>query len=156
MSGILVIQLSTEPCPKEERISFGALSEDELYNMRTDYDNEPRDLEEVKRWVQDEFGPFATVDTERRTVTFHDRRTVRRAWKRALGDCLRRFRRELRKGSTSMAEYHLRRGVVEPFDFRNLLYYDGYCHNASTLVAEYLGGGLPHTMYIGSVLEGHC
>ena len=156
MSGLLVLQLSTEPCREEDLISFDALSEDELYNMRTDYDNEPRSLEEVKRWVQDEFGPFASVDAEKRTVTFHDRKTVRRAWKRALLGCLRRFLREIRKGKTVMGEYHLRRGVAEPFDFRNLLYYDGYCHNASTLVAEYLEGAMPRTLFIGSVLEGHC
>ena len=139
MSFLYVIQIKNEPVEEDNLISEDSLYEDELVSLK----------------MSGELSLIASLDTEKRTITFKDDEKLKQKLTRSVDDAVEKFRKTMDLGMYSSAEYHLRKSISEVCGIEDLFYYDGYAHSASQLIAARLSGGLPETVHVGAVIACH-
>lgn len=155
MSFLYVIQIQNEPVEEDNLIREDSLYEDELVSLKTDYVDGKRSLSEVSGCLSSELSPIASLDTEKRTITFKDDEKLEQKLTKSVDDAMEKFRKTMDLGMYNSAEYHLRKSISEVCGIEDLFYYDGYAHSASQLIADRLSGGLPETVHVGAVIACH-
>ncbi len=154
MSSFKIIQLSGKPIPEEEHISGSDIYDDELFNMESDYGGDKLEYGEVIDDIAEDLKEVADIDKEKRTLTFKDKETVKAILRDHVRCCCDRFMERTEEGRWSTAETNLRHEIVEPCGIRHH-FHTGYCQKASTVLADYIAGFNPQTMYIGGILYAH-
>lgn len=149
-----IIQLCPSRPGKDKRLSIGNICEDPLFLQEADYGGEEKILSDVIKTIQDELRPFATVNVRKKTVRFRSRPAVEKKYMKAVNATLREFRQNIKDRRYSTAESHLRNKITEPHGIDDLFYTE-YCCKFSTVIADYLAGYLPQTLYFGAVLDAH-
>ena len=155
MSHFNIIQLCKTRPSKDEHISISNICEDPLFLAESDYGGDEKDLMKVIGTIRDELRPFASVNVRNKTVRFRNRDAVEKKYIKTMNAAMREFRGNMKEKRFSTAEYHLRRDVTEPAGIDDLFYTDYLC-KFSTVIADYLAGYLPQTLYFGAVLDAHC
>lgn len=150
-----VIQISENPVHKDDRIDMWDIAEDPLFLDESDYGGDEKKYSDVIESIKRELEPFCVVNKKKRTITFRPKKTVEREWLQAIDDTLTQFKENIRNKAYSTAEYQLRSHIREPHGVDDL-FYNRYCRKFSSVIADYLAGYLPKTLYIGAILDAHC
>ena len=161
MSYINVIQISEEPV-MDSLMEEENLYEDPVIMERSDYVSGTVQFDErLGRELQDELKDIATVDIEKRTITFLPKKTIRGKCIDWLKKTAMKYARELksaRKGSMSSCHHHLRRRVDDFFGisalFRGTEYYP-YVRTSGQVIDSFLAGEISKKQYIGAVIRIH-
>ncbi len=154
MSSYKIIQLSDKPVSEEEHITGRDIYEDALFLMESDWGGDTLEYGEAIDDIAEDLKKVADIDKEKRTLTFKDKETVKTVLREHVRRCCERFMEETEKERWSIAEYNLRSEITEPCGIDDLLHI-GYCQKASTILADYIAGYHPQTMYIGGILYAH-
>lgn len=148
-----IIQLCATKPQKEELISESNIYEDPLFLQECEYGGDKKKVDnELLDVIKKELQPFATVNKKEKTIKFYDRKTVEEKYRETINDAVKEFNKDFDEGRYSTGELHLRQNVTELCHIDDL-FYVYYCCKFSSIVADYLAGHLPQTLYIGSILD---
>ena len=154
MSSYRIIQLSSDPIKEEDHITDCNICEDALFLMESDWGGDTLEYEDEIDDIASSFEEVADIDKDARTITFKDKDTIKEILREHVRKCCERFMKDTAEGRWTTAEYSLRSEITEPCGIDNLLHI-GYCQKASTVLADYIAGYHPQTMYIGGILYAH-
>lgn len=157
MSSIRIIQLSREKLEKGDGITINDIYEDPLFLDESDYGGELQTKENyVKslKLLQNDIRPFARVNLRTRTIHMKAPEIVKRNYLRYVNGTMKEFKKEFSEGKYCNAEYTLRSRMRELTS--SDLFHVGYCVKLSQVIADYLSGYLPATLYVGNILDAHC
>ena len=152
-----IIQISEQRVPKGDRIDYYDVGEDPMFLAETDYGGDERtgeDRRDALECIQNQIKEFANVDVKTATITFKEKKIVKRAWVRHINKAVKTFKESLSDGVAATAEYKLRTNIAELAS--GDLWYYRYCTKFADIVADYLAGYLPKTLHIGAILDAHC
>lgn len=157
MSHIAIIQLSTEKIDKDNYIDETDIYQDPLVEINTDYYgdklSETEKREHLTYVLKSALKGYAKINMKKRTITFHKKETVKKKWLKDVNSTFKQFKKDIEKGRYSQAEYELRTKITELGN--DDLFYIDYCRRFSTIIADYISGYLPETLYIGQMLDAH-
>ena len=156
MSHFKLIQLSKEPVKK----SLGNyMVEEDLYNEPLlELNSDGWEVDGSKYALEAAcymLGKIGSCDMKKKTFTFMPKDELKKKYMESMEETFKNWREKMARKEYSDGEYQLRTYVREACGVDSLLYYEGYCHSASTLIADYLSGSLPDTMYIGTIVDCH-
>lgn len=156
MSSFKIIQLSEEPVNEENgnKITEFDVNDDPLLNMNSDgWDeaDEPDVIDDV-RSILSELGK---VNKMKKTFKFFKKNNIKEKYIQSMESVFENWRKKMANGEITMAEFQLRTYVREACYVDALFYYHGYLHSASQLIADYIAGYLPETLYIGTIFSCH-
>lgn len=157
MSHFNVIQICNEKPSKDFYISYDDISEDHVFLNETDYGGDSLSKEEranALMKIKDQLRPYARVNRHTEAITFKDKELVKKRYLRSVKKSFKEFEKDLNEGHHCLAEYRLRQQVEELSS--DDMFYTGYCRKFASILADYLAGYIPQTVYIGAILEAHC
>lgn len=154
MGSYRIIQLSSSPIKEEDHITDCDICEDALFLMESDWGGDTLEYDEAIDDIAEDLKEVADIDKEKRTLTFKDKETVKAILRDHVRRCCDRFMKGTEEGRWSTSEWELRREITEPCGIDHH-FHIGYCQKASTVLADYIAGYNPQTMYIGGILYAH-
>lgn len=158
MSYINVIQISEEPV-MDSLMEAENLYEDPAILERSDYIEETVEFDErLGRELQKELKDIATVDIEKRTITFLPKKTLRPKCIAWIQKTAKKYAQELKSVHRDVSHFHLRRRVDGFFGisalFRGTENYP-YVRTSGQVIDSYLSGEISKKQYIGAVIRIH-
>ena len=156
MSHFKLIQLSKKPVKKSlgNYMVEEDLYEDPLLELKSDgwEVDKSKDALEAACYM---LGKIGRCDMKKKTFTFMSKEELKKKYMESIEETFENWKQTMAKNLYSLGEYLLRTCVQEACDVNSLLYYENYCHSASSLITDYLSGYLPDTMYIGTIVDCH-
>ena len=161
MSHLNIFQFSESPIRKEDYISDTDLydsygSVDPLLAYTEYFGDEVEDRKEALESLKRELEPYAQVDIASGVIRFHEKPIVKKAFMEKISETFEKFKTKFGNENASshdlsMAEWKLRHEVCEVGV--SDIFYSSYCRHFSVMVADYLAGYIPQTIYIGAILD---
>ena len=149
-----VVEVSLAPVPKSKCYKNVNFEDDHTFDKRCDYGGEPVDnYEKELKNVKADLSLVASVNLRKRTIRFHSKQSVRKAYLKSLRNAFRNHKDLLKEGECR--NWKLVKDVEQVCGI-DYLYLMGFCRNGGDIVEDYLNGKLPQTLYIGAILDAHC
>ena len=154
MSHFKIIQLDRDPVTEDNVMTEEDVNEDALLLMSSD-GWEPDDEPDAFQNVKSRLSKIGKVLIRKKTFTFTEKETLLKNYTESMESVFRNWRSKIESKQFTMGEFQLRTDVREACGVDDLFYYDGYLHNASGLIADFLAGYVPEKMHIGAIFDCH-
>lgn len=154
MAHFNIIQLSSD---KEDNkiLVHRDFFNDPLFQDETDYIGDKltgKDRRKAIEHFKNTIGACANIDIVNETLTFNDKETVKELYIQQVQKAMSEFVESFADNRHGFGYYCLQKGIKK-LSYDTLFYYNDSGQTLASLLADYLDGYLPKTMYIGDIFD---
>lgn len=142
---------------ESSKLDFNDFIDDPLIKTETYYvddiakgDQRKEAITHLKKVIS----PFANVDIDNETLTFHDKQTVEKRYIQQIKEATEAFQKHFTENRHFVGRIRLK-DSIDNLTCGDLFFYDGYGRTLSSILTEYLDGYMPETLHIGDIFDAH-
>ena len=131
--------------------------DDPLLQIETDYVGDTAKGDQRKKaiaYLKKTISPFADVDIDNETLTFHDKQTVEDQYVRHVKAATEAFQKDFAEKLHILGRMRLE-DCIKNLTCSDLFFCDGHLQPLSSILTDYLDGYMPETMHIGNIFDAH-
>ena len=147
---------------ENSKLDFFDCIDDPLIETETDFVNdtayEGEERKEAIARLKEAISPFADVDIDNETLTFHDKQTVEEQYVRHVKAAAEMLQKKFAEKKYTIGRKILEGGIkewVKKLTCGDLFFCDGCGQTLSSILTDYLGGYMPETLHIGDIFDAH-